>query len=496
MTTTTRDEAVDALGPFAQLPDWLAALMVPGRLEASLRAHVPELRDGRLALLECRADRLRAKEASWLARCRAVVAPASAPTEPGGPTEESEPVEVVLVGELFPPTRPDPAPSQPAQPATSTERVGFGQPGYELFLPDLRLRLRTEDEDPGLPSLGALTQPGASARIIQRMLRAGAYPTATVASSTPNVVRYKPGSRCTILYDLAYDPPSSRFPNPVVAKTHQGDKGAVAHEAMTALWQTGLARGDEVLLAEPLGYLPDERVLLQGPVPEDQTLKELARLAFERSDPALLEDLRAQLRRTAKALAVLHTSGARYSRSVAWTDEVAETREVLDRLSLTVPGLREAGEPMLTRLEALDRATGPDPLVSAHHDFRPAQVLLGGGRPGFIDFDGAAMAEPALDLGRFRGKLRDIGVTALATAPEGYRADLLADRLELLDDLCDLFVDAYRGHAPVTQPRVLLWETIDLLTALLHTWSKVRLLRVEPRLAILVHQLRTADLTP
>ena len=47
MTTTTRDEAVDALGPFAQLPDWLAALMVPGRLEASLRAHVPELRDGR-----------------------------------------------------------------------------------------------------------------------------------------------------------------------------------------------------------------------------------------------------------------------------------------------------------------------------------------------------------------------------------------------------------------------------------------------------------------
>jgi len=113
----------------------------------------------------------------------------------------------------------------------------------------------------------------------------------------------------------------------------------------------------------------------------------------------------------------------------------------------------------------------------------------------FIDFDGAAMAEPGLDLGRFCGKLRDIGVTALSATPTGYRADLLQERLELLDEFCGLVVDEYLVHAPVTRERVLIWETIDLLTALLHTWSKVRLLRVEPRLAILLHQLRTATFT-
>lgn len=482
MSTTTYDEAIDALGPFAELPDWLAGLMRPGRLEASLREHVPELRDGRLTLLECRADRLRAKEASWLARCRAIV------LDPGSGAD-AEPAEVVLVGELYPPGRPD-----PDLPLAGSQ-VPFGEPGYEVFLPDLRLHLGSEEEDPGLPSLGALSEPEASARIIERMLRAGGYPDATVASSTPNVVRYKPGSRCTILYDLSYDPPSADLPNPVVAKTHQGDKGAVAHDAMTALWDTDLARGESVLLAEPLGYLAEERVLLQGPVPEDQTLKELARRAFESMDAGLLDELRAELRRTAVALAALHRSGATYARTVAWTDELAETREVLDRLSLTVPGLREAGEPMLSRLEAFDLATGADPAVSAHHDFRPAQVLLGGGSIAFIDFDGAAMAEPGLDLGRFRGKLRDIGVTALSASEDGYRGDLLEDRLELLDQFCDLFLDEYRAHAPVTPQRVLLWETIDLLTALLHTWSKVRLLRVEPRLAILLHQLRTADLS-
>ncbi len=483
MSTTTRDPAIEALGPFAELPDWLAAPMRPGRLETSLREHVPELRDGRLTLLECRADRLRAKDARWLARCRVTVSP---PARAGG--AEAEPVEVVLVGELHPPSRP--APPLPL----AGSAVGFGEPGHEVFLPDLRLHLRTEEKDPGLPSLGALSEPEASARIIERMLRAGAYPEATVASSTPNVVRYKPGSRCTIVYDLTFDPPSDRLPIRVVAKTHQGDKGAVAHEAMTALWHTDLAGGEHVRLAEPLGYLPEERVLLQGPVPEERTLKELARQAFEQMDPPLLETLATELRRTAAALAALHLSGARYTRAVDWTDELTETREVLDRLSQTVPGLRQAGEPLLTRLEAFDRATGADPVVCAHHDFRPAQVLLGGGHLAFIDFDGAAMAEPGLDLGRFRGKLRDIGVTALAASPDGYRADLLAERLGLLDGFCDLFLDEYRVHAPVTPGRVLLWETIDLLTALLHTWSKVRLLRVEPRLAILLHQLRTADL--
>ncbi|WP_043499684.1 hypothetical protein [Georgenia sp. SUBG003] len=476
--TTTTDAAVTALAPFAVLPDWLAAPMRPGALERSLRRHVPELAVGRLRLVDCRTDRLRAKGDQWLTRCRAWVARDDAA---GG-----EPVELVLAGTLRPPGAPEPA-------LTGAD-VPFGQPGYEVYLPDLRLHLAVEEADPGLPALAGLADPEASARLIERMLREGGYPQARVASSTPHVVRYKPGSRCTIVYDVAYDPPSPELPCPVVAKTHQGDKGSVAHEAMTALWSTPLAAGDVVRLAEPLGYLPGQRVLLQGPVPEDRTLKELAREAFEHGDPDTLDQLRTELGRTAVALAALHRSGALYRRTVTWRDELAETREVLDRLSLSVPGLCRAAEPMLARLEALDRAVPADPPVSAHHDFRPAQVLLDHGAVGFIDFDGAAMAEPGLDLGRFRGKLRDIGVTALSAHEAGYRPDLLRARLKLLDELCDEFLDAYRAHAPVRHERVLLWETIDLLTALLHTWSKVRLLRVEPRLAILMHQLRTARL--
>jgi hypothetical protein len=37
----------------------------------------------------------------------------------------------------------------------------------------------------------------------------------------------------------------------------------------------------------------------------------------------------------------------------------------------------------------------------------------------------------------------------------------------------------------------MLWETCDLMTGMLHAWTKVRLLRLDPRLVILKHQLRS-----
>jgi aminoglycoside phosphotransferase (APT) family kinase protein len=168
-------------------------------------------------------------------------------------------------------------------------------------------------------------------------------------------------------------------------------------------------------------------------------------------------------------------------------------REVVGRLAYSVPQIGPAADPLLSGLEDLHSSVSPDPLVSAHHDFRPAQVLLHDGRIGFIDFDGACRAEPALDLGRFRAKLRDIGISAfcasgLPLVPGGP----LGRHLRLLDELCDDFLDAYRQHSPVTGERVVLWETTDLLTALLHAWTKVRLARVVPRLTVLRHALDTA----
>lgn len=479
------DTVLDALQGLAAIPCWLSAFMKPKRLETSLRRAVPELADGRLTLLDCVPQRLRAKGNQWLARCQVTVA------APDGSRRD-----VVLVGRVVPPTEND----AQSRPTPRELRVAFGEPGWRCYVDDIRLVLQVQTADTALPALPKLVDPVAAAQLLGRCLAGAGHRGVQVLGCSPQVVRYKPGSRCTIVYEMRYRDVDGRdaarcMPlNPLVAKTHEGDKGQVAWQAMTALWESPLARGDVVSVAEPLAYLPEERILVQGPVPGDRTLKELVRLALTEGSPSALTELRANLGQTARGLAALHQSGARYGRVATLAGELDEVREVVTRLSHTLPDVMAAATPLLRSLEELDTAVPADPLVSAHHDFRPAQVLINSGRVGFIDFDGAGMAEPALDLGRFRAKLRDIGVSTPAASGRPLAGTSLADRLATVDELCEHFLAAYQDHAMVTSGRVVLWEAVDLFTGLLHAWTKVRLLRVGPRLTVLLDRLRSARL--
>jgi hypothetical protein len=464
-------DVLTALDAFGVLPGWLATVTAPGRVAESLRRAVPELSGPSIELTGAEVDRLRAKGDEWHVHCRI------------GLISDGQPSELVLIGRLLPPG---------ATPSPETPAVPFGRPGWRCHLADLGLLLEVEVADVALPALPSLVDPDRAAELLQRSLREAGHDVEVVGCE-PEVVRYKPGSRCTIVYHMQYR--NGVGPDPLVVKTHQGDKGRAAWEAMRALWERPVARDGVVTLAEPLAYLAEERVLVQGPVPEERTLKDLARDALTdaltEDSPGRLDELREMLARTAAALAALHLSGARYGRSATWDDELAEVREVVARLATTVPHIRTAADLLLGRLEALDSSAPADPLVSAHHDFRPAQVLLDQGRIGFIDFDGSCRAEPALDLGRFRAKLRDIGISALSASGGPLAGDPLDRHLRLLDELCDDFLTAYQGHAPVTPERVLLWESTDLLTALLHAWTKVRTARAGPRLALLRHTVST-----
>jgi hypothetical protein len=474
---TTRvgaDELVPALNQFASLPDWLSAAMDGERVRAELARHVRDLSEGRVRLLSCKPARLRAKKDQWHTRYELYVA------EPEGERE------VVLVGRLW-------APSQrpPARARRSHATAPFGGPTWHGWLPGLRLQLRVQVDDDALPALPTLVEPAAASRLLQQVLRDGGYPEATIASCMPEVVRYKPGSRCTVLVRLTYADPVGGPPPPevVVLKTHLGDKGETAWGAMKALWELPHARRRHVTLAEPLAYLPLERVLVQGGVPYEQELKELVARAAVEDDPVLLDRLRQALRATARALATIHRSGASYGQVFTFEEELATAREVVARLALSHPPIAVAAEPLLRHLAQAAEEHPADPDVSAHHDFRPGQVLLHEGQVGFVDFDGACMAEPALDVGRFRAKLRDVGICALASRGVPMSDPRVDRQLRVFDELCDEFLLTYQEHAPVSSARVLLWEQSDLLTAMLHAWTKVLQHRLEPRLLLLLHAL-------
>ena len=471
MTVTTRfdsAQALESLSAFEILPEWLAAGMYGGRVGASLEQHAAPLADGTYTLVSCKPKRLRAKGETWIPRYELEVA------KDGG-----EPEPLVLVGRLW-------APDQ--TPPESVTSPSADDDPWACWLPDVRLELHAEEKDEALPALSTLTDPTLAARFLEPLIRAAGYEGATIESCETNVVRYKPTSRCTTVVPITYAEGTSG-PSPVVLKTHVGDKGSTAWDAMRELWDRPDAWRDTVLLAEPIAFEEEEKILVQGPIPEAMTLKELARNAIRTGDPEMLESLREGLAKTGRALAAIHASGAQYKRTATFDDELAEVQDVIDRLSLTVPSLKGAGAALIEQLAEAGRQAPADAMVPAHHDFRPAQVLLHGEDIGFIDFDGSAMAEPALDLGRFRAKLRDIGISTLTFKGEELEGKPLEDNLALLDDLCETFLAAYEENGTVSRDRVALWETCDLMTGMLHAWTKVRLMRLDPRLVILKRQL-------
>jgi hypothetical protein len=460
----------DGLRRFAALPPWLEAAAALGLVAAALTSEVPELAAGALVLLGCDLERLRLKHGYWTGPYRLTIAPAD---------DVGESSQVDVEGRLYPPGALPPEPDRPT--------VLLGADGWHFRLPELGLALRAEPAEAGtgkatLSALPVLTDPVAARALLEASIRAAspAYAELRLAACTPQVVRYKPGSRATIVYHLEYPPGADAeahgWPERVIAKTFRGDKGANAWAGMRSLWESPLGSGAAVQIAEPLAYLPDLPVLLQGPLAEERTLKELIRGALDAGTPEALAEMDAYVAKTAAGLAALHTSGASIGKPLVLDDKLAELHEVADTLAVNVPELAGAADALLARIEELAAAHPADPAVPSHGSFRPDQVLLAKGGIGFVDFDAACHAEPARDLGLFRATLKDVGLTRKAEdhVPEPPREAQLATYARL-DRAGDAFLCGYLEVAPPVSPvRLLLWETAEVLDYVLSCWRKVK----------------------
>src|SRR5439155_20569491 len=204
---------------------------------------------------------------------------------------------------------------------------------------------------------------------------------------------------------------------------------------------------------------------------------------------AKLDRLAREVDKVAEGLAALHASGVSFGESLGWEDELAEVRGIPDRLIPALPGIVGAATPLLEVLQLLPRACPRDAGVPTHRSFRPAQVLLHQGDIGFIDFDGLCTAEPACDVALFRASLRKAATEAPSRT--GIPAEMeTASRLDVLDELCDRFLTRYQQVASVSPGRLMVWETLDLLTSVLHSLTKVKPRLLPIRVATLDHNLR------
>jgi hypothetical protein len=474
-----QDAILSGLRRFLEAPEWLGLPGQPELVRAALERDVPEFASGALKLDGVVVKRLRLKSGKpgWTGQYEVTV------SEPGG-----EPRAVMLAALIVPPNA--------AAPAAGVDGA-FGSPEWRIYLPELRLELKTQPEDPALPALPILTDPEQARALLEKSIRECSpnYADISIRGVEIRHLRYKPGSRATVVYGLTYAPEYAdrAWPPIVVAKTYSGVKGQNAYDGMAALWASSLSKGDVVTLAEPLAYIPEMKVLVQGPIFEEQTLEDMLKAAVKSGDPAALAELDTYMRKTANGLAALHNSGVDYGETISFEDELAEVREVIARLAGPTPQLADAAEPLLQHLETIAAGTTPDPALPAHRAFRPAQVLIYKGTIGFIDFDGFGRSEPALDLSRYTRKTRALGLDAGKVAPDSAAG--LA-RLEQMEAICETFLAEYERSLPVSRDRIALWETLDLLTLVLYCWTKIEPERLKANMALLERHLRVSGILP
>lgn len=476
----------NGLGTFSRLPDWLVAARDPDRVSARLSQIVPEFIQGQLLLQKCDVGHIRFKAEHWTGLYHVTICP------PGENTAQT----VILEGAIYPPgILPQDGP---------LIEGAFGREGWRAVIPDLNLKLKSQEAETVLASLEFLTDPEESRHFLMRNIQADSpdYRDIQIQASNPKVVRYKPGSRCTVLYHLEYPQNLSSnrpWPELVVAKIYRGEKGKNAFDSMMALWNSPLGSSGTVQIAEPLAYNEQERVLVQGPIREEKTLKSFMVSAFRDGTPEVIEELNQVLRKTAAGLAELHQSNVPLGQTWDWEDEYAEVRERIERLSIAYTDLAQAADPLLGRLKQLADASPPDPLAPSHGSFRPAQVLLYRDQIGFIDFDSFCQSEPANDLALFLSAVMSLSMTN-SDFDEARDSGLTMDeetrnaRFELAMSLSENFLDEYAKHRAVSRQRVALWQTLDIFMLVLHGWIKVKVGELSDILYLLKRYLQAKNI--
>ena len=197
ITGQAQDKTIwEGLTEFKRLPEWLADARNPTLILKELGSILPESQTGRLRLVDCDPGGLRFKTDFWTGQYEITVSAQG----------EEEPRKVVLAGKIYSPN------SYPDQPSTIEGEFGAGN--FRVFLSNLHLELSAEEPETTLEALSMLADPELSREFLTKSIQAGSprYRDLTIQASHPKVVRYKPGSRCTIVYHLEFpeDQPGKR----------------------------------------------------------------------------------------------------------------------------------------------------------------------------------------------------------------------------------------------------------------------------------------------
>jgi len=253
------------------------------------------------------------------------------------------------------------------------------------------------------------------------------------------VLKYSPGKRCVIEYQLWVEGDSSR-PQRFIGKVYRKNRGAAIFENWRDLWQAGCNGSNMQLgMPEPLAYLPEIGMMLQRVVPG----KSLA--DFSRRD-----DLAAAMKPVAANLAALHDLTVNAGEKKTLDDHIKKyCRPGPQALIESYPEAAPLVERLLAGL-ANDASLPVAPVGPVHGDLNLAQIFIAEGRAFFIDFDDFCLSHAALDVGNLLVTLQVHFGSRDAALAEFFLEKYMASRsLQMLTGLRAYQAFAYLRRAAI-----------------------------------------------
>jgi ABC-type multidrug transport system fused ATPase/permease subunit len=359
----------------------------------------------------------------------------------------------------------------------------FARPA--LVIRELCLLLHAVPLDPQLPGLVRATDPSRLVEILGAQLTS-AVPGLVLQGCRAEVVRYARGS-CVLRYEVAWQLSSSRrsLKQVVYGKMYGDDQGELVGPVVTALraeLQNGAGTALPFLVPRFQGYVPHLRLALLEAVPGSPLLPDLIKAGAGAAAPPDAGGLTAEqaVVACARVAAALHRTSLPVGAPRTLADEIGAVRASVDALAPVAPGLATSLHRHLGTVQdlALDP---PGAFGAAHGDFDASQVLFDGPTTSLVDFDTVCLAEPALDLGRFTGRLSVTVRMAQDTAGGGAHRD---------EDIAFAFLREYLRATGSEEPDVLLarvaaYRTVALARLAVRSWCQLKPHRLRPALALL-----------
>jgi hypothetical protein len=262
----------------------------------------------------------------------------------------------------------------------------YGPEGCVRVRADLGVVVSVYPRDPVFPRLPACAD---AARVRDLLIRAAPsfLPARSPCDVTVSRVSYLPEISCLLKYSITGDAGSSTG---IYGKIQHSRAGAFTYEVMQALWDVPARASGELLLAQPIAYLPDHDLLLQTELPGRVISGD--RLAEEYTQGAVA---------AAVALSHVHHSRIAIGREHRLEDEIERIKRSYREFQLTAPRCYLLLRDLIHHIEVRAGKVPAEERVPSHGDFKYNQFVHQDGRFGVVDFEYFCQAEPSFDLGKF-----------------------------------------------------------------------------------------------